>query len=204
MSGLGSEGALTARKFLGLACERSRVRASAKTFLFFFFLVSFLPQPLPLARGIVFGTLFRGPRSNTPKTTPKRKSKMATPACERSRVRALAKAFLFFFFLVSFLLQPLFLVQELPFGTLFFAQGSNKSKTTPKRKSKMVMTAGDDLPFFSFFLFLSSYNPCSWFKNEPSVLSFVVRGPIHPKLSQNRNPRWRPLGKTILGNRTIA
>ena len=50
---------------------------------------------------------------------------------------------------------------------------------------------GDSLPFFSFFLFLSSSNPCSWFKNKPSVLYFSFKGPIHHKLAQHKNPRWR-------------
>ena len=57
--------------------ERTRVRSLVMTFLFSLFSFSFTLHTLPLATRLTFGAFFHGPRSNTPKTSPKRTSKMA-------------------------------------------------------------------------------------------------------------------------------
>ena len=80
------------------ACERTRVRASTVPLFFLFLLFSFLFDTLPLARGIVFGTLFLVQRSNRAKTTPKRKSKMEDTGMREGPSSSLGECNYFFSF----------------------------------------------------------------------------------------------------------
>ena len=48
---------------------------------------------------------------------------------------------------------------------------------------------------FSFFLFLSSYNPCQLLKDPPSVLYFLFKGQIQSKLPPKRTSKMADTGK---------